>query len=77
MAPTPGKLTVMTAEGTKDDRREGTSPALVKWASIATIPKAVSLGDWALTREPRKERATVVAKKNMMVGDVKKVADRF
>jgi len=69
MAPTPEKLTVITAEGAKVDRREGTSSALVKWASIAAMPKAV---DWALTREPRKERATVVAKRNMMVGEEEK-----
>jgi hypothetical protein len=67
MAPTPEKVTDKTAEGSKDDRRAGTSSALVKWASIAAMPKAVSLVvDWALTRGPRRERATVVAKKSIM-----------
>jgi hypothetical protein len=30
------------------------------------MPRAVSLADWALTREPRRERARVVARRNMM-----------
>lgn len=67
MAPTPEKVTLMRAEGVKVDRSWGTSSAFVKWASMATMPKAVSLADWALTREPRRARATVVVKSSMGV----------
>lgn len=77
MAPTPEKVTVMMAPGSKVARRSGTSLALVKWASIAAMPKAVSLVDWALTRGPRKERATVVAKRNMVVVSVAILAGGF
>ena len=67
MAPTPLKVTLMRAEGEKVDKSSGTSSALVKWASMAAMPKPVSSVDWALTREPRRERATVVAKNSMVV----------
>lgn len=68
MAPTPVKVTVMRAEGLKVDRSSGTIWALVKWASMAAMPKEVSLVAWALTRGPRKERATVVARRSIAVG---------
>lgn len=67
MAPTLEKVTFMTAEGSKVARRSGTIRAPVKWASMATMPKAGSSEeDWALTKVDRKERATVVAKNNIM-----------
>lgn len=77
IAPTPGNVTVMTAEGSKDARRDGTMSAPVKWASIAAISSEVSLVDWALTREPRKKRAKLVEMMNMAAQDEETLTPRM
>ena len=51
----------MKAEGLKVGRSSGSSCALVKWASMASMHKAVLSVDWALTRKDRKERASVIS----------------
>lgn len=50
MDPTPSKATAMIALGSNVVSKSGTSPAWVKWASMASMPTAVLLVLCALAR---------------------------
>ena len=51
----PSKETDMRAEGSKVESRSGTRPALVKWAWMASISRAV-LELWAMARVATERR---------------------
>jgi hypothetical protein len=62
----PGKAIVMMAVGSKEGRRKGTRLEVLKSFSMAVMAEGVSLQNWALARRPRKERETVVVRRNIV-----------
>ena len=66
MGPTPGKVTVMRADGLKEGRRSGTRSELLKWSSVALMPIVVLQMGWALANRPRKERANAVVRRSIV-----------